>query len=85
MPYSNLTRVFEHAFTLAEQCVFLIPISKYFSSAPRLAAAHAYGGLKTILHVGTGREIGFDIGFPFAAMHYVRSYSGTIALASLIH
>lgn len=77
-PFSNLTAVFEHAFHLSENCVFLIPISKYFSSMPRLALTRAYGGCAEILHVGTGRDIGFDIGFPFGAMHFKRGYKGPI-------
>lgn len=77
-PFSNLTQVFEHAFRLSRHCVFLIPISKYWSSAPRLRLAKNYGGLREILHCGTGRDIGFDIGFPFAAMHFERGYSGPI-------
>lgn len=77
-PFSNLTRCFEHAFSIAENCVFLIPVSKFFSSAPRLKAARNYGGLREILHVGTGRAIGFNTGFPFAAMHFARGYQGPI-------
>jgi hypothetical protein len=80
-PFSNLTKVFDHAFSLAENCVFLIPISKYWSSAPRLAAAARYGGLVEILHVGPGRAIGFDIGFPFGAMHFKRGYVGPIRMS----
>jgi hypothetical protein len=77
-PFSNLTEIFAHAFNISADCVFLIPISKYWSSAPRLALAHTYGGLKEIVHVGPGRAIGFDIGFPFAAMHFQRGYKGPI-------
>lgn len=77
-PFSNLTQVFEHAFKIADNCVFLIPISKYWSSAPRLELARGYGGLAEILHMGRGRSIGFDIGFPFAAMHFKRGYTGDI-------
>lgn len=77
-PFSNMTKVFEHAFSLSDNCVFVIPISKYWSSAPRINASLAYGGLKEILHLGTGRDIGFDIGFPFAAMHFKRGYQGPI-------
>lgn len=77
-PFSNLTQIFEHAFQISGNCVFLIPISKYWSSRPRIALARQYGGLKEILHTGTGREIGFDIGFPFAAMHFVKGYKGEI-------
>lgn len=77
-PFSNLTEVFRHAFSISENCVFLIPISKFFSSGPRLRLAREYGGCAEILHVGSGREIGFDIGFPFAAMHFCRGWSGPI-------
>lgn len=82
-PFSNLTAVFVHAFSLAENCVFLIPISKYWSSSPRIEAAEKYGGLKEVLVLGSGRSIGFDIGFPFAAMHFQRDYQGPIHLSRL--
>ncbi|WP_369625245.1 hypothetical protein [Marinobacterium sp. BA1] len=73
--------MFAHAFQLADQCVFLIPVSKYFSSAPRLALAREYGGLEEMLMLGTGRSIGFDIGFPFAAMTFTRDYAGDIRIS----
>jgi hypothetical protein len=66
---------------LANHCVFQIPVSKYFSSAPRLALAREYGGLEEMLMLGTGRSIGFDIGFPFAAMKFTRDYAGDIRIS----
>jgi hypothetical protein len=83
-PFSNLTQVFKHSFELSDNCVFLIPISKYWSSRPRLDLAKQYGGIREILHVGTGRQIGFDIGFPFAAMHFAKEYRGPITESFLI-
>lgn len=77
-PFSSLTAVFEHAFEVSDNCVFLIPISKYWSSAPRLEAVGRYGGLAEILHMGRGRAIGFHTGFPFGAMHFKRGYRGPI-------
>ena len=77
-PFSIMTKVFEHYFILSNNCIFLVPISKYWSSASRLAASKKYGGLKEIYHTGTGRKIGFDIGFPFAALHFVKDYKGPI-------
>jgi len=82
-PFSNLTQIFLHAFGLAENCVFVIPISKYWSSAPRIEAVAQYGGLAEIAYLGRGREIGFDIGFPFAAMHFKRGYTGCIRQTAL--
>jgi len=83
-PFSNLTNVFEHAFEISDNCVFLIPISKYWSSMPRLKLAKKYGGLKEILHVGTGRQISFDLGFPFAALHFKKGYAGPIHESFLV-
>jgi hypothetical protein len=77
-PFSNMTQVMEHSFSVAENCVFVIPISKYWSSAPRIESVGRYGGLVEIAHLGRGRDIGFDIGFPFAAMHFKRRYQGQI-------
>lgn len=74
-PFSSLTQVFKHSFTLSKNCVFLVGIR---SSKPRLDLAKNYGGLKEILHVGTGRQIGFDLGFPFAALHFQQGYQGPI-------
>ena len=83
-PFSNMTRVFEHAFKFSQNCVFVIPISKYWSSAPRLEAVARYGGLVEIAHLGRGRDIGFDIGFPFAAMHFKYGYNGLIKQSNII-
>lgn len=83
-PFSNLTQVFKHSFAISKNCVFLMAISKYWSSNPRLELAKNYGGLKEILHVGTGRKIGFDLGFPFAALHFQQGYHGQITECFLI-
>ena len=77
-PFSTLTEMMAKSFETAKNTVFLIPISKYFSSAPRINLSKSMAGLKHMLHVGTGRDIGFDIGFPFAAMHFQRGYTGPI-------
>jgi hypothetical protein len=77
-PFKELTSMMEHAFNISENVVFLLPISKVYSSAPRLDLIDKYGGIKEQFLVGRGRDIGFDIGFPFAAMHFQRGYSGPI-------
>ena len=33
-----------------------------------------FGGIKEMLYLGTGRSIGFDIGFPFGAVWFQRNY-----------
>lgn len=77
-PFGPLTEMMKKAFEICQNTVFLIPVSKFFSSAPRLKLSAEHANLKHMLHVGTGRDIGFDIGFPFAAMHFEKGYHGPI-------
>lgn len=75
-PYSNLTEWMQHSFKLAENVVFFIPLSKLFSSVPRLNLVKDYGGIKDIFVFGSGRSVGLPLGFPMAAVHFQRGYKG---------
>ncbi len=75
-PFEHLTNWMEKSFDIAANVVFLIPLSKLFSSAPRMQQVFNYGGIREMLYLGTGRSIGFDIGFPFAAVWFQRDYKG---------
>ena len=37
-----------------------------------------YGGIKEVLHLGTGSQHGFPFGFSVGCIHYKRGYSGCI-------
>ena len=74
-PFGDLTRWLEHSFEVAQNIVFVIPLSKLFSSAPRLEIVRSYGSVRELLYLGRGRSIGFDIGFPFAGIHFVKGRS----------
>lgn len=75
-PYSNLTDWMRHAFSMADNVVFFLPLSKIFSSAPRLALIEEYGAMKNIIHFGPGRCVGLNLGFPMGSVHFKRGYSG---------
>lgn len=77
-PFSNLTDVMSHAFKVSKHTVLLVPLSKIYSSAPRLDLVRRVAGIRTQLMLGPGRRIGFDIGFPFAAIHFERGYHGPV-------
>lgn len=78
-PFSNLTDIMAHAFKVSENTVFLVPLSKIYSSSPRLDLVRAQAGMRTQLMFGPGRRIGFNIGFPFAAIHFQRGYQGPVS------
>lgn len=79
-PFGGLTRWMEKSFSVADNVVFLMPLSKLYSSVPRMDLLREYGGVKTILYLGSGRGIGFDIGFPFGAIHFVKDYKGATGI-----
>lgn len=75
-PFSNLTEIMRHSFSISEKTVFLLPISKIYSSMPRMKLTMEMAGMKEHLILGTGRDIGFDIGFPFSATLFEKGYKG---------
>jgi hypothetical protein len=77
-PFEKLTDMMSHAFEICKNTVFLVPLSKIYSSAPRMDLVLNKAGIKRQLYLGSGRKIGFDIGFPFAAMEFERGYKGPV-------
>ena len=75
-PYSNLTEVMAHCFEVASHTVLLVPMSKVYSSAPRMELVRTMAGIQEQLYLGPGRRIGFDLGFPFAAIKFTRGWRG---------
>lgn len=74
--WSDLTKVMEKAFSIAQHTVLLIPLSKLYSSVPRMKLEKEVAGVREHLLLGSGRDIGFDLGFPMAAIHFERGYHG---------
>lgn len=77
-PYSIYDHFLEHAFKVADNVVFLVPISKAFKSDKIERMVDAYGGLKEIIYMGTGRQNGFPFGFAVGCLHYMKGYTGDI-------
>lgn len=75
-PYSNWNNWLTHSFELADNIVYLVPITKAYSSLDVMQKSKLFGGVKTIFVLGTGAEIGFDFGFASGAIHFQRGYKG---------
>lgn len=73
-PYSNFENFMDHAFEVAENVVFLIPIAKVVSSWRRMYKVSQYGGLKS-LFVIPSRRVGLPFGFPSGIHHFKRGYN----------
>lgn len=75
-PYSIYDHFLEHAFNIADNVVFFVPIAKAFKSNKVQKMVSEYGGLKEIVYMGGGGKHGFAFGFPVGCLHYKRGYRG---------
>jgi hypothetical protein len=75
-PYSIFSEFLRHSFTVAENIVYLIPVNKAYNSDRMMREIWAWGGVKTILVIGSGGSLNFPIGFCIGAVHFQRGYRG---------
>jgi len=74
-PYSIFEKVLEHSFEIADNIVYLVPLSKIVSSMGRIRQIKAFGGVPLSYIIGASK-CGFPFGFPCCAVHIKRNYSG---------
>jgi len=63
-PYSIYDRFLIKCFEVADNVVLLVPLVKAFKSRKIDKEIEKYGGLKEVLMLGSGTDIGFKFGFP---------------------
>lgn len=74
-PFTNVEKFMEHAFSLANDVVFILPAHKPFSSWKRMRLIEEYGGIKTILLI-KGQQCEFPFRYPYGVFHFSEGYSG---------
>jgi hypothetical protein len=74
-PYSIFNEILEHSFTIADNIVYLVPLSKVVSSMGRIRKILNYGNIKSI-HIISASKCGFPFGFPACAIHIKKGYKG---------
>lgn len=74
-PYSIYDEVMEHSFEIADNIVYLVPLSKVVSSLGRIKKIFDFGGVPYIFIIGASR-CGFPFGFPACAIYIKRNYDG---------
>lgn len=75
-PYSILDEVLEHSFEIADNIVYLVPLSKIVSSMGRIRKISNYGGVPFI-YILSASKCKFPFGFPACAIYFKRDYKGT--------
>lgn len=74
-PYSILDEVLEHSFEIADNVVYLVPLSKIVTSLGRIRKILNYGNIKEI-HIISASKCGFPFGFPACAIWLQKGYEG---------
>ena len=74
-PYSILDEVLKHSFEIADNIVYLVPLSKVVSSMKRVRAINEYGGVPFI-YILASSKCGFNFGFPSCIIHIKKNYKG---------
>ena len=78
-PYSIFDDVLEHSFEIADNIVYLVPLSKVVSSMGRIRKIKDYGGVSYIF-ILSASKCGFPFGFPVCAIHFKRNYKGMMKI-----
>lgn len=82
-PYSILDEVLEHSFEIADNVVYLVPISKIFTSLKRIRNILKFGNIKEIHIISAGR-CGFPFGFPACAIWFQKGYKGKTEIKEMM-
>ena len=75
-PYSVFSKWLGHSFQVADNIVYLIPLTRLFNSGYFLRRLHTWGGIAHMRYYGDGGELDFPIGFAIGAVHFQRNYTG---------
>lgn len=73
-PYSILDEVLDHSFNIADNIVYLVPLSKIVSSMGRIRKIKQYGGVPFI-YILSASKCNFPFGFPACVIYFKRNYN----------
>lgn len=76
-PYSDYTNIINHSYKIADNIVYLMPLSKIFSSLGRIKDLNNYGGIVSLYIISASR-CKFPFGFPACIVYFKRNYHGPI-------
>lgn len=74
-PYSIFDKVLEHSFKIADNIVYLVPLSKVVSSMGRIRKIKEYGGVPYI-YILSASKCKFPFGFPACVIYFKKNYNG---------
>lgn len=75
-PFERFIDWHEHGLFIAPNVVYLLPAHLFFRAGSRIENARKKGWIKHIRFYGNGGDLGFPMGNPVIAMHFIRGYLG---------
>lgn len=83
VPTNILTKLMRHAFAISKNTVLILPNYKLYDSKKRSALFENVAGIREVVYLGLGNEIGYDLRAEFAAVHFVSDYKGKAKYSTL--
>tara|TARA_Y100001958_G_C21222823_1_gene548162 strand:+ start:196 stop:732 length:537 start_codon:yes stop_codon:yes gene_type:complete len=77
-PFSIFDVFLLHALKISDNVVFFCPLNKVFKSIKLDMKISEYGGIKEVVHMGSGGMHKFPFGFVVGCIYYKRNYKGPI-------
>lgn len=75
-PFSTYEMFYKKALEIADNIVFLIPLNKTFRNMAEIKMLENWGGLHTVLIIGPGSRINFNMGFICGCIYLKKGYKG---------
>jgi len=75
-PYSVFSRWLGRSMEIADNILYLIPLTRLFNSGYFIKRVAEYGGISHMRYYADGGELGWGIGFAIGAVHFQRGYTG---------
>ena len=75
-PYSQFSKWLGHSMEIANNIVYLIPLTRLFNNGSFIKRLRKWGGIAHMRYYADGGELGWHIGFAIGAVHFQKGYSG---------
>lgn len=76
-PYSVFSKWLGHSMEIAQNIVYLIPLTRLLNSGFFIKRLIEWGNIRTIRYYADGRDLGFPVRFAIGAVWFQRGYKGS--------
>jgi hypothetical protein len=81
-PYSQFSKWLGHSMEIAENIVYLIPLTRLFNSGFFIRRLLDWGNIREMRYYADGGDLGWNIGFAIGAVWFQRDYKGATKITA---